>query len=766
MYEVASKLLIELFEEMSKKYSHEENIPISELAEIINNLSETDKQNILMDTDSDNIYNAIDKLQLVEYDPKTPYFKINKLSLDSKKQTTILDLLDSIKKKRTDTKTETKPDIKTDTSKNPTIMSTKPEIKEPQDNKMYIRIKKLINHLKEGLVEKDEAIRLAFLSSIAGESIFLLGLPGTAKSMVSRRLKAAFKGSDNKDLHYFEYLMNQFSTPDELFGPVSLKKLEEDVYERVVDGFLPNAEIAFLDEIWKASPAIQNTLLTIINEKKFHNGKSVLKVPLVGLISASNELPAQNQGLEALWDRFLIRLSVKPVLDNNSFLDLVCGKTISADIEESENAISISEITEWQKQIEKITIPDEVRDVIDAIHHKMWSLHSEHPEDNTYYISDRRWMKIVHILKTAAFLNGRSSVDLMDCHLISYCIWNNYDVVREITKLTEDSIISGGEDFTETIEKTEKKLNDFDSFVTDSFFVDSERKPQLSKMKDGTMAYQLVTPIKVSNKTIQYIATITKIKTDSWDSIFFTDNKECTNDIRLRDSNNVKFEKDTISFDYYNYGYHSHTSKIVMKPTEKVKSPELFGYVQQRTPITHRMNDGKTAYQITTPRKIKRDYYGNQPFKPFYIVPPSNNDYGHYYDDDKDIISSMEIRKEYYSISDNSITINDHYYTKEVFIIEMKDEKFVKGDTKTLNSLKASAQSKYKKIQDEISNQISKIDHLITEEVERYSNNLFADTSFCETILKEAINAKGLFEIQAEKLEKIKFRYSSLKSDK
>jgi MoxR-like ATPase len=122
------------------------------------------------------------------------------------------------------------------------------------------------------------------------------------------RLSCAFKEKE-----YFDYLMLKFSTPEEIFGPIDIKELKEGNYIRKTEKYLPTADFAFLDEIWKSNPAILNTLLTIINEKKFRNGNEMFDVPLKGLIGASNETPPKNEGLEALWDRFVVRLEILPL---------------------------------------------------------------------------------------------------------------------------------------------------------------------------------------------------------------------------------------------------------------------------------------------------------------------------------------------------------------------------------------------------------------------------------------------------------------------
>jgi MoxR-like ATPase len=346
------------------------------------------------------------------------------------------------------------------------------------------KISALLAELNTGIYEKKEVMALALLSSIAGESIFLLGPPGVAKSLIARRLKYAYK-----DGNAFEYLMSRFSTPDEIFGPVSISKLkDEDKYERIVKNYLPSATVVFLDEIWKAGPSIQNTLLTVLNEKIFRNGETEISLPIKALISASNELPAKDEGLEALWDRFLVRLVVEGIEDEEAF-----NKMISEDLHSyedtvaGEHKITNDEYKKWNDAIKAIKIPENLFNVIHVIRASI-AEHNQKDgnEDKPIYISDRRWRKIIRLLRTSAFLNDRNEVDLMDCFLIRHCLWNEETERDTVYQFVRDAIEKHGYTVSFDFEGIKQELEEFKTEIDEETkFVKDTRVESLENVHSG-----------------------------------------------------------------------------------------------------------------------------------------------------------------------------------------------------------------------------------------------------------------------------------------
>mmetsp|Transcript_4042 Transcript_4042/g.14128 ORF Transcript_4042/g.14128 Transcript_4042/m.14128 type:complete len:532 (+) Transcript_4042:3-1598(+) len=272
--------------------------------------------------------------------------------------------------------------------------------------------------LTEGLVERETEVRLLMLAAFCGEHLLLLGPPGTAKSELGRRLSALVKG------HFFERLLTRFSVPEELFGPLSMRGLENDQYLRQTGGYLPEATVAFVDEIFKANSAILNSLLTILNERLFDNGSNRVDVPLVCLVGASNELP-ESEELDALYDRFLFRYSVQQV-SQGALGDLLRLK-MAGSMDESEGGgdesapgplmlDSLDSVREraWAE----VEVPDNVVELITALR-EFLQQRCEPP----IYVSDRRLVKAVRMLKVAAYTCGRRTVNEFDCVLLKHVVW-------------------------------------------------------------------------------------------------------------------------------------------------------------------------------------------------------------------------------------------------------------------------------------------------------------------------------------------------------
>ncbi|WP_410690020.1 BspA family leucine-rich repeat surface protein [Campylobacter lari] len=296
------------------------------------------------------------------------------------------------------------------------------------------KIQSIIQELNKGLLERDEVIKLVLLAFFSGKSIFLYGPPGTAKSMIARRSALAF-GEDN---HFFTYLMNRFSTPEEVFGPIDIKALKENKLKRVTKGYLPCANFAFLDEIWKSSPAILNTLLTIINEKIYKDGEDNIEVPLYGLICASNEFPAANQGLEALYDRMLIRYEVLPLEQRESFENLVQKrKQEPINLQEF---ISLDDLHIIQTKSQEIRFSKEALEIFLNIKSDI-ELHNQNLEDidELIYISDRRYKSVAELLAVCAYLNDRKEILPIDLALLEHCLWSNEKDKKIIKQILQEN---------------------------------------------------------------------------------------------------------------------------------------------------------------------------------------------------------------------------------------------------------------------------------------------------------------------------------------
>lgn len=296
------------------------------------------------------------------------------------------------------------------------------------------KFRQLEKNASATFAEREEVVEIAVHALLSKQNVFMLGVPGTAKSALIRYFVEALKGSKS-----FSKLMGAFTTPEEVFGPVDLKALDEGKTRFVTSGMLPTANIVFLDEVWKSGDGIVNAFLTALNEKVFQNGDKEEKIPMISCFSASNELPA-NDGLNAIYDRFAFRVEVKPISRANKLAELLTKPTYVAPPE-----ITLEEIYTAHDEIAKVSIPTKVAEALVELVMKL--------REEGVTISDRTVMrsaadfdpvtgeKLLSIIKVGAWLDGRTECDFEDLKILRHCFWHDPQnarlVAREVNRIAD-----------------------------------------------------------------------------------------------------------------------------------------------------------------------------------------------------------------------------------------------------------------------------------------------------------------------------------------
>lgn len=261
-------------------------------------------------------------------------------------------------------------------------------------------------------VEREELVKLMQLAICTGTNLLMLGPPGTAKSQITQELCSRIENAN-----YFQWMLNKTSDPSEILGSFSIKQMENDHFMRVTDGKLPEAHIAFMDEVFKANSPTLNTLLTIMNEHIFYNDGKANNVPLISMFGASNEGP-EDESLDALYDRFIFRMNVQYVHDtankkrmHSNYIDKRAGLLGLA----GKTTITLQELQTLQAATATVKIQ---KDLVNKFIRLINEL-----ERQAIHVSDRRQNECFKVMQGSAILAGRPQVSLEDFKSLVYVLW-------------------------------------------------------------------------------------------------------------------------------------------------------------------------------------------------------------------------------------------------------------------------------------------------------------------------------------------------------
>ncbi len=286
----------------------------------------------------------------------------------------------------------------------------KPYCAPSESNPVREKFARARKELSSSLIERDEEVDLVLTALLANEHVLLVGPPGCGKSLLLDAVMGWMSA------RRFSILLTKFTTVEEVMGPVSLTALKADRYRRVTTGRLPEAEVCFIDEIWKASSAILNTLLKVLNERVFENDGEAVRVPLKLCVSASNEWPSPESGKElaALLDRFLFRKSVHPIASQVGRQRLLWHRDHTPRLS---TTVTPAEVEQANREVSAVPWSNEAKESLEAVLRELWR--------EGVATGDRRQFKSVTAVQAFAYLNGADEVRPEHLEVAQHCLWDS-----------------------------------------------------------------------------------------------------------------------------------------------------------------------------------------------------------------------------------------------------------------------------------------------------------------------------------------------------
>lgn len=284
-------------------------------------------------------------------------------------------------------------------------------------------VNEVLDPLKRTFIGKDEIVDLMGVCLVAGENLFLLGPPGTAKSALVASLGRRLAGRT------FEYLLTRFTEPSEIFGPFDIRKLRDGELLTNTEGMLPEASLVFLDEMLNANSAILNALLGVLNERVFRRGRETRRLPMLMAVGASNRLP-EDDTLGALFDRFLMRVRCENVADDHLGDVLSAGWDLERSRHDSLPQIDIERVRELHAALPTVDLAPARLAVVDLVRRL---------RTVGMAVSDRRAVKLQRLIAASALLSGRRTALLSDLWVFRY-IWDTLEQQETLASVVQEAL--------------------------------------------------------------------------------------------------------------------------------------------------------------------------------------------------------------------------------------------------------------------------------------------------------------------------------------